>query len=54
MTLAQTINGRMAALDMRKPELAAALCMASRTLYSRLENPDAFTVGELRRAARKL
>lgn len=53
-TLSKAIKKRMVDLDMRKPELAAALCMSTRSLYRRLENPDLFTVGELKRAAKKL
>ena len=54
MTLDKAIKKRMIDLDLRKPELAAALCMSTRSLYRRLENPDLFTVGELKRAAKKL
>ena len=54
MTLEKAIKTRMVEIDLRKPELAAALCMSTRSLYRRLENPDLFTIGELKRAAKKL
>lgn len=54
MTLDKAIKTRMVEIDLRKPELAAALCMSTRSLYRRLENPDLFTVGELKRTAKAL
>jgi hypothetical protein len=40
--------------DISKPEMAAAMRMSMQTFYRRLENPDSFTLGELRKAAKKL
>lgn len=48
------ILSRMALYGIEKPEMAACLGMSLDTFYRRLREPDAFTLGELRRAAKKL
>lgn len=37
-----------------KQEMAACLCMSLDTFYRRLNSPDDFTFGELKKAAKKL
>ena len=50
----QRILSLMALYDISKLELAAAMRMSLDTFYRRLKNPDEFTFGELRKAAKKL
>ena len=44
----------MALYDIDKLEMSAALRMSLDTFYRRLKTPDTFTLGELKRAAKKL
>lgn len=50
----QKILSLMALYDITKPEMAAAMRMSLDTFYRRLKNPDELTLGELRKAAKKL
>lgn len=43
----------MALHGIEKPEMAAAMGMCITTFYNRLREPDTFTIGELKRAAKK-
>jgi hypothetical protein len=43
----------MALNGIEKDEMAAALCMSLDTFYRRLRKPDTFTLGELKKAAKK-
>ena len=48
------ILSRMVLLGISREELAAAMRMSLSTLSRRLSRPDDFTVGEMRKVAKKL
>lgn len=50
----QKILSLMALYDISKLEMAAGMRMSLDTFYRRLKSPDEFTIGELRKAAKKL
>ncbi|HWS31017.1 MAG TPA: hypothetical protein VN512_13005 [Clostridia bacterium] len=52
--MVRKILSLMTLYNTSKPEMAAALRMSLDTFYRRLKDPDEFTFGELKKAAKKL